>query len=269
MKKTIFILFFALFISQMSYPQVNRGSKFYFGIGTSLSSYLGGDFGSTFSVRYSRSRDYDNNWYNSNYYYNRNYNRYDNYYDESFFPLQGDIAFGYDATNVVTFQIESSILWHLNGNARKFYETGTTGDYDYIDRNDYAELISIPIMASVKVFPFGRNKSPFYMTAGYGVQYMQESVDRVREYYTYNSYWNEYGNSSEYTLASYRARDWFHGIKVGFGFSYNISRYLKGDVEIKMTNFFPSLRDNSSYLSMYRSPNITNIALGTKIYFGL
>lgn len=267
MKKTILILFFALFISQISESQVNRERKFYFGIGTSLSSYLGADFGSTFSIRYTRARDYDNYWYN-NYYYN-NHNHYDYYYDESLFPLQGDIAFGYDATDKVSFQIESSIIWHLNGNPRSLYETGTEGDYDYIDRNDYAELISIPIIASVKYYPFGRRYSPFYLTGGYGMQYIQESVDRVREYYTYNSYYNEYSNSSEYTLANFRARDWFHGIKLGFGFNYSIGHMLRGDVEVKMTNFFPTSRNNSSNLSMYRSPNITNISLGTKIYIGL
>lgn len=267
MKKTILILFFALFISQLTESQVNRERKFYFGIGTSLSSYLGADFGSTFSIRYTRNRDYNNYWYN-NYYYNRD-NRYDYYYDESLFPLQGDIAFGYDATDNVSFQVESSIIWHLNGNPRRFYESGTEGSDDYLDRNDNAELISIPIIASVKYYPFGRRYSPFYLTGGYGMQYMQESVDRVREYYTYNSYYNEYRNSTEYTLASYRARDWFHGIKLGFGFNYSIGHMLRGDVEVKFTNFFPTSRDNSNNLSMYRSPNITNISLGTKIYIGL
>jgi hypothetical protein len=267
MKKKFFILFFALFITQLSESQVNRDRKFYIGIGTSLSSYLGADFGSTFSIRYSRARDYNNYWYN-NYYYNRD-NRYDYYYDESLFPLQGDLALGYDATDKVSFQIESSIIWHLNGNARKFYESGNNGYDDYLDRNDNAELISIPIIASVKYYPFGRKYSPFYLTGGYGMQYMQESVDRVREYYNYNSYYNEYRNSSEYTIASYRARDWFHGIKLGLGFNYKLGQMLSGEAEIKFTNFFPANRDNNSNLSMYRSPNITNIALGTKIYLSL
>jgi hypothetical protein len=130
--------------------------------------------------------------------------------------------------------IESSFLWHLNGRANRFYETGTIGEYDYIDKNDNAELICIPIIASVKIFPFGRNRSSFYLTVGYGIQYIQESVNRIRKIYNYN--YNKY-SSYEYPIASYRERDWFHGIKLGLGFDFRISRYMKSDVELRVTNF--------------------------------
>jgi hypothetical protein len=50
------------------------------------------------------------------------------------------------------------------------------------------------------------------------------------------------------------------------GVSYNLFQYLSGDVELAFSNFFP-VRWNDSPLAMYRSRNISNISLGTKIYF--
>lgn len=269
MKKLIFILAFILMVSQISVPQVKPESMFYIGIGTSLSSYIGSDFGKTFAIRYENSGYYDDGYYNG---YNYGYHRYDDYYydRETFFPLQFDVAVGMNVSKILSVQIESSILWHLNGRVDRNYVTGTEGDYDYIDYNDNSTLISVPIMASFKLFPFGKKRTSFYLTGGYGVQYMQEGVDRIRSYYDYSSYGNMYySNLYEYPLAEYRGREWVHGFKTGMGVNFNILRNINCDVELKVTNFFPPGRDNSNILSMYRSPNITNISLGTKIYFGL
>jgi hypothetical protein len=255
-------------IPQSSTSQVKQDKMFYIGIGTSLSSFIGSDFGKTFAVRYSSSGYYND--YYGNYYY-RPY-RYNDYYgnNSSFFPLQVDVALGMNVSKILSVQVESSILWHLNGKVDRDYQAGTEGDYDYVDRFDNSSLISVPIMASVKLYPFGKKRSAFYLTGGYGVQYIQEGIDRIRSYYTYNSYYgNEYSSSYEYPLAEYKGREWIHGFKVGMGVNFRIMRSISSDIELKVTNFFPPYKDNASVLSMYRSPNLTNIALGTKIYFGL
>lgn len=269
MKKYFLLSVIILMASQISFSQVKPDNQFYIGIGTSFSSYIGSDFGKTFALRYAPSGYYNDSYYNN--YYNRSH-RYDDYYGsrETFFPLQVDLAMGMNVSKILSVQIESSILWHLNGRVDRNYETGTEGDYDYIDFNDNSSLISVPILASVKLYPFGKKRNAFYLTGGYGIQYMQEGVDRIRSYYDYTSYGNTYySDLYEYPLAEYKGREWLHGFKAGMGVNFKIMRSISCDVELSATNFFPPYRDNSSPLSMYRSPNITNIALGTKVYFGL
>lgn len=269
MKKSFFILFLILAVSQISNSQVKTENQFYIGIGSSISSYIGSDFGKTFAIRYSPSGYYDNDYYGG-YYYRPH--RYSDYYGsrETFFPLQVDLALGMNVSKILSVQIESSILWHLNGRLDRNYETGYDGEYDYIDFNDNSSLISVPVMLSAKLYPFGKKRTVFYLTSGYGVQYMQEGVDRIRSYYDYSSYGNTYySDLYEYPIAEYRGREWVHGFKVGMGVNFRITNSINCDVELKATNFFPPGRDNSSILTMYRSPNITNIALGTKVYFGL
>jgi hypothetical protein len=263
------ILIFSL-ISIKSDAQVKEKNGFYFGLGTSISSYLGGDFGKTFAVRYSNYRD--NDFYDNNYYYYPGPYRYNELHTnrETFFPLQVDMAFALDINKYTTVQLESAILWHLNGRVNRNYETGTIGDQDYIDRNDNASLISVPILASVKYYPLGKKRTAFYITGGYGVQYMQEGVERIRSVYDYSTYnYNNYSNLYEYQIADYKAREWIQGVKVGMGFTFRLTRNLLGDVELKVTNFFMTERNNDNVLSMYRTPNITNIGLSTRIFFAL
>ncbi len=271
MKKyiTLSLITLIMLIPQYTNSQVKPENQFYIGIGTSLSSYIGSDFGKTFAIRYSPSGYYDNDYYNS-YYYRPH--RYTDYYGsrETFFPLQVDVAMGMNVSKILSIQVESSILWHLNGRVDRRYETGIEGDYDYIDFFDNSSLISVPIMLSAKLYPFGKKRTGFYLTGGYGIQYMQEGVDRIRSYYDYQTYGNTYYYSLyEYPLAEYRGREWVHGFKVGIGLNFKMMHSLSFDVELKATNFFPPFRDNTNVLSMYRSPNITNISLGTKVYFGL
>lgn len=264
----IFLIALIFVVVQNSDAQIKNEPKFYIGLGSGLSTYIGGDFGSTFAARYYYSRNYD---YDNYYYYPGPYRYYElrDYRNETLYPLQFEFAMGVDASEHFSFQVESAIIWHLDGNTRKNYETGTTGNYDYMDRNDNSELLAIPIIASLKFFPFGRHRASFYMTGGYGVQYMQESVDRIRSIYNYNSYYNDYSTLYEYPLFQTKGREWFQGFKVGMGVTYSLNRYVSGEVELHATNFYPSIRDNTSSLSMYRSPDITNIALSTKIFFGL
>jgi hypothetical protein len=266
-QRTWIALIALILLSQISYSQIKNEPRFYIGLGTSVSTFIGGDFGSTFAARYYSDR---NNYYND-YYYPGPYtiNELHNYRHESFFPLQVDLAMGVDASRFVSLQVESSFIWHLNGDTRRNYETGTMGNLDYIDRNDNSELLAIPIIASVKVFPFGRKRTSFYLTGGYGVQYMQESVERIRSVYDYNYYGNYNSASYEYPISDTKGREWIQGFKVGMGVTFRLNQYVTGDVELKATNFYQSFRDYSSSLSMYRSPDITNVALSTKIFFGL
>jgi opacity protein-like surface antigen len=177
---------------------------------------------------------------------------------------------GTNVSRNFSFQIESSFIWHFNGRVDPKYETGTfSNNTDYIDRYDNSTLIAVPIIASVKVYPFGRNIASFYLSGGYGIQYTKESVDRVREVYDY-SYSGFYNSSTlyEYTLAQYWDARWFHGFKTAIGVSFNLQNNISGDVELRFTNFYPTERNNASPLSMFRTPNLGNIALSTKIYFG-
>lgn len=163
--KNIFLLYLILFSAylftpQNAYSQYYKENDFYIGIGTSLSSYVGGDFGSTFAMRYWNNYNDDPYYYNNNY-YNR-HSSYYNYNSGMLSPLQVDLALGTNISNYFSFQIESSFIWHLNGRADPKYETGTFNDNtDYIDRYDNSTLFSIPIIASLKVYPFGRNIASF------------------------------------------------------------------------------------------------------------
>jgi len=266
--KNIFLLFLisAYLIIPFKVNSQIKENDFYIGIGTSLSSYIGGDFGSTFAIRY--WNNYNNDYYDN--YYDRHYH-YNDYIDGMLSPLQIDIALGTNVSKNIAFQLGSSFIWHLNGRIDPQYETGTLSNkLDYIDRYDNSTLLAIPIIASVKVYPFGRNIASFYISGGYGIQYTKESVDRIREVYDY-SYSGYYGNSTlyDYTLANYWDARWFHGFKTAMGLTYQLNEKVSGEVELRFTNFYPSERINNSPLTMYRTPNLGNIALSTKIYFGM
>jgi hypothetical protein len=237
----------------------------YFGFGTSVSSFAGGDFGSNFAMRYSNSRYYDNNYYNS---YN-DYNYYNDCYDDSYnlSPLQVDVSAGYAVSEKLSFEIESSFIWHFNGRHLPEFTTGTQGGDDYIDKYDNSSLYAVPIFATVKYYPFDRYKSPIFLSAGYGWQYTKEYVERVREYYDFSSNYGYYNYSYNFPIAQYESARWLQGFKVAAGISYGISEYLSGEVELRFSTFFPNERKDNSPLTMFKTPNITNIALGTKVYF--
>ncbi|HEY5123215.1 MAG TPA: hypothetical protein VIK14_05715 [Ignavibacteria bacterium] len=259
------VLLFAL-NGNLTAQCVQTDKRFYMGIGTGISTYVGGEFGNRFQIRVSGS-NYNNYDYNNNYYYNR-YNYNDNYYDNSsFYPLQADFTLGIKTSEMMSVEINAGIIWHNNGNPNPVYETGTYGNYDYTDRYDYSNVLAIPIKASVKIYPLWAIKAPLYLKAGYGVQYTHEELSRVREFYDPNSYYGYYDNVYSYPIAEYSDSRWLHGFSVGIGFSYRVYEQFSGDVEVTYSNFFSELKEGSP-LAMNQTKNIGNISLGTKVYFG-
>jgi hypothetical protein len=258
MKREIIICIIIIFFAKISFTQ-HRGNLTggFFGIGTSLSSYVGGDFGSTFQLRFF-------NYHNYNHDYNYNNNNYNS--NSLISPIQLDLSGGVHLSSNLSIALETSFIWHFDGSPRRNYESGElNNDYYYLDRNDNSSMFAVPIFLSIKYFPFNRNIIPFYLSLGYGRQYIKESLDRIREIYTYDYGYYEY-NNYEYPIASYSSSEWLSGYKLSLGGFYNLENILTGELELRFTNFIAN-RKNDSPLAMHNSPNIFNIALGTKVYF--
>ncbi len=262
--KTFSLIFLISFLNtQLGFSQLNKkeDTKYYIGIGTSLSTFVGGDFGKTFSLRYSNDTyDYDNG-----YYYNKSTKYYDNN-SNSLNPLQFDLVAGYKITNDIAIELESSLIWHTNGDINPAYSFGSEGDINYIDRFDNSKLFALPIIASLKVYPLGRSNSSIYLKGGYGIQYTQESLEKVREFYTtVNNGYYFYTETFEFPIAEYSANRLLHGFKTAVGFSYDLFGTLTGDIELRYSNFFTN-EDKAAPLAMFTTPVIRNIALGTVVY---
>ena len=262
--KTFSLIFLLSFITtQLSFSQLNKkeDTKYYIGIGTSLSTFVGGDFGKTFSLRYSND-SYD---YSNGYYYNKSTKYYENN-SNSLNPLQFDLIAGFKITRDVAFELESSLIWHTDGDVNPAYSFGSDGDINYIDRYDNSKLFALPLIASLKIYPLGRNNSSFYLKGGYGIQYTQESLEKVREFYTtVNHGYYYYTETFEFPIAEYSASRLLHGFKTAVGFSYNLFGTLTGDIELRYSNFFTN-EDKAVPLAMFTTPVIRNIALGTVVY---
>lgn len=259
----IFALMLLLFSGSLNAQTSGKDITIYFGLGTGISTYVGGDFGTRFAIRTGPSS------YNSN--YNYYYERYNNdYYDDrsSFNPLQFDVVFGIRPVKAVSFEFNAGMRWHSYGRPNPEYEYGTYNDMDYVDRYDNSTLMTIPLMASVKFYPFWFKNSGLYLTAGLGYQYTSESIERVREFYDYSYYYGNYGSVSEYPLAEYSSSKWLYGFKTGIGFTYNLSEHLTGDIELAYTDFISETR-NGSPLAMYRTKDIGNISLNMRVFFGM
>ena len=265
MKRHIFTLFLLVFIGNSGYSQrydIDYGysdyPKFYLGLGTNLQSYIGGEFGSTYALRY------EDNYYYDDYYYDHYY--YDDYYDYNegmLGPVGVDIYAGVQLNSYLSIELESSFIWHSVGRPDKKYETGYQGEEYYVDYNDESQLYANPIFLGFKFYPASRERLPFFISAGFGLQYMQESMDRVREYYDYEYHY--YYNNPTYLIASYESANWMTGFKVGGGFSYNFFNLCTAEAELRYTSFYPEQKPYSPLL-MNRVTQIGNLAFLMKLY---
>jgi len=250
------LLLLSVFISDAE-AQSFHTPGFSLSLGVTAGSYMGGDFGSTYAMRFSSSNNYDygSNNYNNNYYDN-------NYNSNSFYnPIVIDLGGEINVNEFLSIGVETSFLWHTNGYPGREYISGNlSGNRYYIDRWDNALLYAVPIFLNLKIYPFGQKLSPVYFSAGFGEQYTNESIDRVRAIY-YNEY-SSYGN--DYLLAAYSDSKWLPGIKLAVGARYLIGPFLSNETELKITNFFPD-RDINSPLAMNRTTNITFIGITTKM----
>jgi hypothetical protein len=266
MKRYIITLFFfAVFISE-GFPQrydydfgYKRYPKFYIGLGTNVQSYIGGDFGKTYGLRYEDGYYYDDyNYYHNNYYY---YDYYD--YDEgTLSPLGFDLYAGLQLNDYLSIELESSFIWHLIGKPDRQYETGYHGGVYYIDSYSDSWLYANPTFLGLKLYPAGRFTLPFFISAGFGMQYTNEAMDRIREYYDYGY---GYYYNPVYFIASYESSKWIKGFKVGGGFSYNFYNFITAEAELRYTSFYPE-QNLSSPLLINRVPQFGNLAFLMKAY---
>jgi opacity protein-like surface antigen len=278
-KKIILIILAAVFLSPQLFAQKNKEKQnqnkekhtsFFVALGSSVSTFIGGDLGSTFGLRITdgseKYRNY-NNYYN-NYNYYKPYNNYnDNRNDGTFNPMQFDLTAGFKINEDAMLMLNINPTWHMNGDINPDFQTGySANNFNYVDRTDNSHLLSIPLMLQLKVYPGSKANSKFYIIGGGGMVYIRESQERIRELYTYNGpYYGSY--NYEFPLSRSISSKWLPGYMAGAGFSYNLSGSLNGDIELKYTNFINNERNNTSNLSLDRTPNIGNLSLGTKIFF--
>lgn len=250
----IFSLLILFFISSNLFPQ-EYDSRIGISFGTTLGTYAGADFGGTYYMSFYSDDYYDDNYYNNNYY--------NNDYNSSFLsPLEFDLGIDIRVSNNIAVNFESSYIWHLNGKPRRDYVTVITGNRSYLEMWDNATMYAVPLFLSLKIYPFGRINNSIYISGGYGMQYISESMDRVREDLDYG--YNYYGY--RYYVGGVSDSKWLQGIKLSLGMSFNVGSGLSNETEIKVTNFFPQ-RTPGSKLAMNTTTNITFIGLTTKMYF--
>lgn len=232
--------------------------KFYAGLGTSIATFAGGDFGSTYQFRFFPG-------YNDDYYYDYGYNNYYNdYYDrdhsrfDGISPIEISLFLGSHLNEYLSAEIESAFIWHPAGRSARNYVSGN----NYLDFNDSPELLALPVLASLKIYPFNRYYSPLYFSAGGGAQFTHETMDRVRSYYNSSHYYDSYNQ----VIASYSAQHWYPGVKFAIGYDAHLNDFLYAAFELKYQNFFNN-NSRPSPLAMLRSKNIGYIGLATKFYF--
>ncbi len=247
---TVVLLFLVLPVYAQRYePRI--GISF----GTTLGTYTGADFGSAYSMSFYTSN------YNDRYYYNSYY--YDNSYNSFLSPLEFDLGLDVGITRNISLSFESSFIWHINGRPHRDYVTYISGSRSYLERWDNSYMYAVPLFLSLKLYPFGKETNSFYLSAGYGMQYTTESMDRLREDLDYNHH-NYYGRT--YVVGSISEAKWLQGIKLAIGLNFPFADYVSNETEIKFTNFFPQ-RNIYSSLAMNTTTNITFIGISTKMYF--
>jgi len=273
MKRALLILllisFYVLsdFLPLYSQETNYNKSNFFIGLGGGFSTYLGGNFGKMYSLRYKSYTGYDDYNYST---YNGTYNNryYNRGADKSMlYPMQFDLNLGYRLLEPVTISLETSIIWHNAGRVDFEPQVIMTQEEMYRDDFEPSSLLAIPVFASVKVFPFGGYKNIFYLSAGYGVQYVRESVTKWRDY-LYNSYWQSSMYSYSIPLEYYKDFGFIQGFKVAIGMDLSVTKYFFGNIELRFTNFYPHQRSNTP-LALTNSSNMMNLALIGRFFISI
>lgn len=250
---TIFVLIF--FSSSVSKAQINQESNFYIGVGTGISSYLGGYFGQAYAMKVL----FD---YNDDYYYN-NYNySYDN--TTIWSPIQFDITAGFKLSDHLSAEFTSTFLFSFDGLVDPQFVTGSNGNRDFIDRNGYSSLYSVPVSAALKFNAVDEYGSGFFFKAGPAFQYTSEEYDRIREYYSYGKYGSSY--SSFYYLYTVSKSEWLPGFTVSTGISFPLSDYTTSYTELAYS-YFKINGNNETALALDRAIEAQLFSLNTKVFF--
>jgi opacity protein-like surface antigen len=270
--KNIFIPLIAIvsfLIPHKSFSQYeNKSSTFYFGFGTSVSTFVGEDIGNRFGFRlFSQGNRYNRNVYSQ---YNKDqYNQNESQPTTSLSPTQLSFFGGINVNDRISLEVETSIFTHNAGKIDPDYQFGTIGNLSYVDYNEDASLLAIPLIASIKIYPAGKNSSfPLYLSGGYGVQFVNESSERLREVYS-NNYYSPYYYGRVYPVESVSESQFNTGFKVGLGYSYSLFGMMRNDLELGYSSFNTKGIVENSPLSINRSNKIGNIGLSMRMYLGM
>lgn len=260
--KRIIVSIFMLILFQKSVSaqkiEPEEEKTFFVGIGISLSSYFGGNFGERFKISYSQDESY---------YYDNNY-----YYEEpsySIAPVQFSLTGGLNINKKLSLELETSFISHGKGNINnRDIIAGYDNGIRYTEAYDRASTLAIPILANIKFYPSDRKNSSFYISAGGGYVYMKESIERTRTFrYTSSYYGNPYYyNDYKQTIGYWSQGQWMPGFKVASGMNFDLFGLLNGDVELSYFGFVP----NTSFtypLSINSNSLIQSVNLTSKFFF--
>lgn len=254
---TAFLSF--VFLSNVNAQSVSlqEDNRFYIGLGTSVTSYFGEDFGGRYFFR---------SFFNSS----DRYNSGSSYYsDPSFgvFPLNLQLTSGYKLTEAISTEVEASFIWHARGymNNPDFQSGQLSNNRTYVDRNDYASMVAVPVFLNLKFHPFGDFNNSLFLKTGFGAQFVSESIDRVRKVYEDGYFFNTY--TSEYLLHRTSGTKWMSGTRLGAGYYIGFDNGIVSETDITYTLFFNHGKINGDPLAINTSGKISMISLSTRVYF--
>lgn len=258
MNKSVILILLYILNSDFTYPQSSySNSGIYFGAGTSVSSYLGGYFGNAYAMRVLSSGSY---YYDN---YNNNYNSYNYNSSTIWSPFQFSAVLGKNINDFLSIEAESDFIFHFNGRVDPQFTSGTSGNRNYLDRNDYASLFAIPVSVCFKLSGGFGNGSAAYLKIGPAFQYTSESYEKIREYYSdddhgYYSY--------DIYMGSVSKQQWLPGFKTGIGLEYFISDFSYMVTELEYS-YFNIDRTNNTALALDSAPEAQLFSLTTKVFF--
>lgn len=253
--KIYFLTALIFFSCSNSQAQLRYSDNFYIGVGTGISTYLGGYFGNAYAMKVM----YD---YYDDYYYN-NYNyTYDN--TTIWSPLQFDVTAGFRLNDYLSAEFNTTFLFSFDGLLDPQFVTGSNSRGDYIDRNGYSYLYSVPVSAALKFHSTDEYGSGFFFKAGPAFQYTSEEYDRIREYYSYDKYGSFY--SGFYYLYTVSKTEWLPGFTVSTGISFQIADFTTSYTELAYS-YFKINGNNRTALALDRAIEAQLFSLNTKIFF--
>lgn len=265
MKKLKFICLFLIiaFSKNLNAQYYTTEGQVYFGAGTSLASYVGGYFGNAYLMRVF------SDGYDDDYYYYDDYTGYSStYYDNDYTiwtPLTVDFSMGYNVSDYLSYEINTTLLWHYEGFIDPQFVSGEINGRNYLDRNSNSVLFAIPISFLVNLHTPTMNGSSAYIKAGPAMQYSSEKYDRIREYYSFD-YWGYYDTYIGY-LYTVEKETWLPGFTVAMGLKYDLGEGMSSNTELYYSYFKISGKNNSTALALDRAPEAQLIAFKTFLYF--
>ncbi|HMQ70604.1 MAG TPA: hypothetical protein PKC58_16630 [Ignavibacteria bacterium] len=247
------ISYLLLIVSCPAHGQ-NYNNTFYFGMGTGLSSYLGGYFGNAYSMKV--LSDYSDDYYFNDYNYSYDYNT-------VWSPVQFDLTGGVNVSENFALEFSSTFIFAFDGYIDPEFVSGSTGERDYLDRNSRSQLYAVPVSAALKFYSVDQYGSGFFLKAGPAFQYTSEEYDRVREYYSYEYYYPASYFTYLYTVSK---SEWLPGFTTSLGLQFQISDNTISYTELAYS-YFNIDPNNQTALALDRAPEAQLFAFNAKIFF--